>query len=527
MSLDLSPYSIHYFLEKYQLKNERGDVLDFKDHGFLWDVYSDQSPRLVCMKAAQVGFTTLAINKTAHMTKFRKMDVIYILPTAADVQSFVGGKVNRIISANPILQEWTKDKDSVEQKQFGDNIIYYRGSWTERAALMVSADLLVMDEFDRCKQDILDQYSSRLQHSKFGYQWIFSNPSSSGMGVDKYWQISDQKHWFITCQDCKKEQYLKWPESIDQERMVFQCRSCHAELTPHARKAGKWVKKYNDREWSGYWISLLMAPWVTAKYIVDLYNTKGEEYFHNFVLGLPYVGTGNKITEDMFFRNLKNEPHLQQGRIVIGCDTGKHLHYVAGNKDGIFYYGTSDGYDEIESLLTRWPTSIIVFDQGGDLIGPRKLRQKYPGRVYLCHYSTDRKTMQLVRWGDGDESGNVTADRNRMIQLVVDEMADKRLPIYGTKDDWWDFWLHCSNIYRVSEENAIGVLVRKWERSGADHWLHALVYWRIGMSKFGSGNDAKILTEERELPKLGFYAEPDNTVSYGQIKQVQYADPEW
>lgn len=531
MSPDLSPYSIHYFLERSQIKNERGDVLDFKDHGFLWDVYLDKSPRLVCLKAAQIGFTTMAILKTAHLARYTGLDIIYILPTASDVNDFVSGKVNRIIAQNPVLQEWTKDKDSVEQKQMGNNIIYYRGSWTERAALMVSADLLVMDEFDRSKQDILDQYSSRLQHSKHGWQWVFSNPSAMGHGVDKYWQLSDQKHWFIKCQACKHEQYLRWPESIDQERKCFQCLKCHAELTREARAAGSWRPKFDrseERPWSGYWISLLMAPWVSAAYILDLYESKTEEYFYNFVLGLPWVGSGNKITEEMLWQNLKKGTHLQDGRIVIGCDTGKHLHYVCGDSKGLFFHGETDTYDDLERLLERWPTSVIVFDQGGDLIGPRKLREKYPGRVYLCHYAVDRKTMQLIRWGKDQESGNVIADRNRMIQLVIDELNDKRLPIWGTIEDWWPLWIHCANIYRVQEENALGVIERRWERSGPDHLLHALVYWRVGMDKFGLGNDATVMDDgPKTRYRLGPEIEPNETVRYDPKLMMPDADQDF
>jgi len=47
--------------------------------------------------------------------------------------------------------------------------MYFRGTKTERAALAVSSDLNIHDEEDRSDQQVIAQYSSRLQHSN--YKW--------------------------------------------------------------------------------------------------------------------------------------------------------------------------------------------------------------------------------------------------------------------------------------------------------------------------------------------------------------------
>ena len=150
-------------------------------------------------------------------------------------------------------------------------------------------------------------------------------------------------------------------------------------------------------------------------------------------------------------------------------------------------------------MLKRWPRAIVVFDAAGDLVKTRELREKYRGRVFLCHYSVDRKTMQLVRWGKDKEEGNVNADRNRMIQLTLDEFNDARIPLQGTEDDWYDYWLHWNNIYRLQEENKLGIMERKWERNGDDHWVHATVYFRTGMNRFGGGEGAIISGESTKI----------------------------
>ena len=483
--MKLADISIHAWIQENQIKNEQGIPIDFKDHLFLYDIYADTSQKLVCYKAAQIGFSTMAILKSLWLAKMRKMDIIYTMPSSSDMKDFVGGKINRIISQNPILLNYVKDKDSIEQKAVGESIIYYRGTWTEQAAIAISSDLNIHDEEDRSKQAVIQQYASRLQHSKHKYEWHYSNPSVEGNGVSRYWSQSDQKHWFIKCGGCKKEQYLSWPESIDQERKCFQCKECKKELTQEERRVGRWIKKYQNKEFSGYWISLLMAPWVKASEIINYYETKNAEYFANFVLGLPYVGEGNQVTPDIIYRNCTQTTNTQEGRIVIGCDSGLKKHYVLGNKDGIFYYGVTPTWDTIDELLRKYPQSIAVIDALPDLTEPRRLREKYNGRVFLCHYAKDRKTFQIIRWGTKQEAGNVTVDRNRGLQMVVDDFTNKKIPLQGTPDDWELFQSHWATLYKVTENDTLGVPQSTWETStGMDHWCHASLYWRVGMDRF-------------------------------------------
>jgi hypothetical protein len=484
--VSLDSQSIHAWIRKNNIKTEQGVPLDFKDHLFLFDIYNDFSPKQVILKAAQVGFSTMAIMKSLWLAKNRGMDIIYTLPTANDCNDFVSGKVNRMVNNNPVLQQYVKDKDSVEQKRVGDSVIYYRGTWTEKAALMVSSDLNIHDEEDRSKGETIQQYSSRLQHSNYKWSWHFSNPSVQANGVARYWEQSTQSHWFIKCGHCGKAQFLSWPDSFDFGTRDYCCKHCRKAITPDDRRAGQWVKKRLNAEYQGYWISLMMAPRTTAEEILRYYETKSKEYFYNFVLGLPYVGEGNTVTPDLIYRNLTHTINSQE-RVVIGCDSGLIKHFVVGNKEGIFYYGKTETWEDIEGLLRRFPRSIAVIDALPDLTEPRKLREKYPGRIFLCHYGRDRKTLQFIRWGTGKEWGNVIADRNRIIQMVIDEYADMRIPLQGTQDDWSDYYSHWATMYRMMKPDVLGTPQIIWEsNNGLDHWVHATSYWRIGMNRMGT-----------------------------------------
>lgn len=508
----------------HKIRNEQGVPLDFIDHLFLFDIYGDWSQKLVCMKAAQIGFSTLAINKSLYAAKHKKWDIIYTLPTGADVHDFVGAKVNRIIEQNKIFKHYVSDRDTVEQKKVGDNIIYYRGTFTEKAAIMVSSDLNIHDEEDRSNPETLEVYASRLQHSKFKGEWHFSNPSAEGHGVSRYWAKSDQKHWFIRCGTCRRNQYLSWPDSIDQERRCFQCKSCHAPLRRGDRAKGEWVKRFKDREFSGYWIPLLLAPWVTAGEIIDYFNNKPRDYFYNFVLGLPYIGEGNTVPEHTIYGNLTEKVNSQED-VVIGCDSGLIKHYVVGNKEGIFFYGKTETWDDIRKLLRRFQRSIAVIDHLPDLTEPRKMVEEFPGRVFLGHYSQDRKSFQLIRWGKDAEFGNVTIDRNRVMQLLIDEFADRRIPLQGVKSDWEEYYAHWKTLYRMNDTDIIGNPTFKWETStGQDHWCHATLFWRAGMDKQANIGGGSILgIQHNKFPTAPTIA-PDGTIPAPDLSRPKKSD---
>jgi hypothetical protein len=513
---DIEHISILAWIVQNNIKTETGKPLDFHTHRYLIDIYRDESPLLCCIKAGQIGFSTAAIYKTTHIVANKHLDVGYILPTVEMVQKFVGSKVNRIAQQNPCIQRMMKDKDSISQKQIGENYIFYLGAMTDRSAIMLSLDMLVADEYDKAPQEILEIYDSRLQHSKYGWKWVFSNPTIPDFGVSKFWEMSDKKVWHIK-HDCGNIYPLD-EQCVDYKAEVFRCPHCGGEITDENRRIGEWVKTA-DGKWSGYWIPLWISPIISAATICEHKRTKTPEYFHNFVAGLPYINTTNMLSQKILESNLWDKINQQEGRIIIGLDTGHNLHYTLANKDGIFHYGYCpsvaenqtagyDPYDEIDKLLKRFPRSILVSDQGGDLIGIRKLQQKYKGRVYLCWFTAETKTQQLIRWGEGDEDGKVLADRNRMVQTVIDEFTEARSPIYGSVADWQPWFNHCLNIYRVKEIKGDGNDPQYgwrwvWKRKGPDHWLMSYVYARIGLERFSQdlaqivGNNTALKGVER------------------------------
>lgn len=510
---------------KHKIKTEAGFPIEFKKRKFLWDMYNDLSSKQVQMKPPQIGLTVLAILKTLWVAKKLHRDIIYTLPTQGDVEDMASDKINRIIAQNPVLQGWVKDHDTVAQKSVGNNIIHYRGTFTSKQAMMVSSGLNVHDEVDASDPAVINQYETRLEgqeNEDMKWRWYFSHPSIASMGVDIQWQQSDQKEWYITCNECEKEQVLQWPESIDQKRKCYQCTTCNAALGDSARINGQWKNRdgvawtggiAGDYKFSGWHVSQLMLWNKTAQDIINSFNdpTKDQQYFWNYVLGLPYISSDDRIEPSIVLRNCIDKVNPRTARTIIGCDTGHGLHYVLMNKDGVFFYenvtqitASKDPYDVIRGHLKRFERSIAVFDQGGDLIGVRRLVQEYPGRIFLCFYNKDRKTVEFVEWSDDSDTEwwKVRVDRNRFMTLMVEQLRDVgRIPLNGTKEEWSEFASHFGYLYRekILVKEARGKDNRElygaeyvWKRKGPDHFAHALLYAMVGLQRYG-GEAAKIL----------------------------------
>ena len=536
----LDQLSIHAFIQNNQIKTETGKELDFKTHRYLFDIYRDNSPYLCCIKAGQIGFSTMAIIKTIWIAKYKKLNIIYILPTVEMMQKFVGSKVNPLGQQNPIISSFMRDKDSVSQKQVGENFINYVGAQTSLSAIMLSADMLISDEHDKSPQNILETFDSRLQHSEFGWKWVFSNPTIPDFGVDRHWNMSDKKKWHIkhACQEI----YVFDEDCIDYDQEKYICPKCKGEIAYEDIRRGEWVATAEGK-WSGYWIPLWINPMMKASKIAEKKRNNTKEYFANFVAGLPYINTSDALSQKIMESNLIDKANQQEGRIIIGCDTGHNIHVTLANKDGIFFHQYIpsiaenptpgyDPYDELEKFLIRFPRSILVSDQGGDLIGIRKLQAKYRGRVFLCWFVKETRNQQIIRWVDEEDGkivGKVLVDRNRMVQTVVDEWKEQRFPIYGKKEDWQPFFEHCLNIYRVQEikgeENDPQYGWRwVWKRKGADHFLMSTVYARVGIDRFAQDlatviKKGGVMQGVEKAGNFTITSEPDNPLGIYQEKE--------
>lgn len=489
--VDLEKSILGWILQN-KIKNERGDILEFKDHYFMIEPYSNWNPKLVCMKSAQVGFSTAAILKTIYGAAKRKYNCIYTLPTFDDVRDFVPSKVDGMVENNPALARIIGSSDALTRKEVGNNFIWYRGTHGKKAAIMHTSDLNVYDEYDASNLGVIDLYASRLQYSRYKGEWFFSNPIRPG-GIDAKYEMSDKRRWLITCSRCNYKQPLEFEANVCRERKVYKCSKCQQELSREDRRVGEWVAEHPGRDMHGYHINQLMAPWVSAKDLLYLEETKTPEYFHNMVLGLPYIDKDDVVDRSLIEQAITTRENNML-RNAMGVDVGYHeLHYVLGNHDGVFKVGKCQGdrmWDDLERIIKKY-NPITVIDANPDSYPRRVLLPKYPNKVFACFYKHNLDRTKLIMWGEKDKRGHVYVDRNQLISYLIYRFIEKKIrfttngviPQVYSMDELAEYIKHWENIYKITKEDRNGISYSSWEHAGPDHFVHATGYFEIALTK--------------------------------------------
>src|ERR1700694_4230436 len=103
--LNVSDYLIEEWCKENEIKTDAGKTLYFdKDRKFLLKPFVDLSDKIVILKAAQVGMSTISIIKALWVAYKMNLSIIYTFPTSDLMQKFTQGKINPLVEANPVLK---------------------------------------------------------------------------------------------------------------------------------------------------------------------------------------------------------------------------------------------------------------------------------------------------------------------------------------------------------------------------------------------------------------------------------------
>lgn len=570
------PYGALDWAIVMNLKNERGEEMEWFDRNFLVDILCDMHPKQVIVKCTQVGLSTVMILKTHFMAQVFGYGVIYTLPTHKLLLEFDKTKITPLLQKNPNVYP-TGDVTIGAHVYENAGYVLFRGTMGDSQDISLTADLIVADEADRSDLSVIEGLESRLMASKFKGQWWFTNPTRPDVGTDKKWQLSDKREWHVRCPHCGEEQTLDYWENIatetvvdengvETERHYFKCRICHQEWENdrEVRRNGRWVPTDPGKEWHGYHISQLCAPWITAKELVEAERTKSKEFFYNYMLGLPAVGEGVSVERDLIMQNVvssKSDPRWakREGRKkFMGVDVNARLSVVIGNEYGItklLYLGDDKGItpkerEDLFSPKSKWGKLVRLMDQEGINLcvidnGPASkqldFQQLFRYRVWRCIYDYNDKRPEMLE--KKRDIGVLNVHRTQVIDKVIEEFSLGNIPIFldqtekildgdGDGKDPNCYVRHFTNLYQVgldgSDENIVkkdrmGNVIRTWEHAGRDDFVHSTVYYYLarqigtpldGSAAFAAGDypgravddEDDDLFLEREEEEIGFYS---------------------
>lgn len=515
--------SSYEWITRNGFTNENGKPMEFDDRSFMIQPLMDESRLLAVLKCSQVGFSTMSIFKAAfHNIKYGH-NIIYTLPTDSDVQEFNKAKTNMILGNNEDMRGFLID-DTVHTKSFrtldGSNVgfTFFKGTYGTSASIMQTADILIKDEFDRSNPTTLNAFKSRIKASSYAAEWEFSNPSFPSFGVDYTWQLSDQKHYFYWCPRCDHPSYISYePESMDggnshhvcKDRGEYVCGACN-EVLDRRQAHKEWVERYTDNKWdiSGYWISQMMAPWISAKELMRDEKLMLPAVFSNFDLGRPYASNSSTLDPSHIVKNVqydeKGYVRKNDGRYtVLGADVGgtidnPHFHCVMGTENGISKVIKINGEDQFHNFIRMNNIAMLVMDNAPYPELAIRVAKAFPGKVWRCvfdynekrreMYDTDYQTriinVHRTRVFDRVIDGYVTGER----KVFIDGMEPTLSSLTPGTESLCKHWKAQRKVgtggenKRESSDNKdlkfdkLGDAVPMWINDGADHFSLADVY---------------------------------------------------
>lgn len=479
-------------------ENQR--LLEFEKHRFLIDIMSDESPNITLKKSAQCGGSVCFILKAAHTCRYRRENVIYVLPTQNIVKDFVQPKVDPLLTGNPAIARLIT-KDSVTLKQIGDRFLYFKGSSSEREAIAISGDTLILDELDRMiDMQVVNTYDSRLQASDNPRRWRLSNPSGIGYGIDALYNDSDSRHWFVKCRYCSWDWFISMEPHDDQRHYIdvasatFKCGKCGRDITDADRQNGRWVAKFPNREAHGYWLSQVMVPYVSAARIIAQRDESNEQFFRNFVLGEAFTPSDLVVNRETILRACAPSTFTPVG-VALGVDQkAAELQWVAMSDQGIFAHGRVKSWEEIEHLMLTWQATVVVDAMPYNTM-PKQLAEKYPERFYMAYFK-ESKGMDTLRW-DGN---TVFIDRTRVLDIVASEITDAKLIFRQRPSELENYIAEWENLYRTTEETPDGRTKSTWlkRENRESDWPFATLYARVAHSRVLSAGVGSVVEPSYE-----------------------------
>lgn len=236
--------------------------------------------------------------------------------------------------------------------------------------------------------------------------------------------------------------------------------------------------------------------------------------YQNQIAAPPTAGIGDLVTIEEMQKCLSRDINEQQGFYIIGVSTALPIHYVIGNKQGLFYQAiTHDPIKDIGKHLLNWKDNVYVFtDQVGDVLWLKELQQNLIGKFYICFLKNDPASQNIIKWGKDVKIMEVEAARSGMIQQIVDEIRGDRFVINGDLKDWGAFLAEWASLYRLWDVDALGERVPTWESSAPQHYIKSTIYYRIGLSRFGGDGATFIKKNDSFHSGLSVGTKPNNTI---------------
>jgi len=413
--------------------NNKAQRLEFDNFKHMKEIYHDKRRKIVIKSCVQSGKTEWLIVESIAMAYYG-LAVFYVLPKSDLITTFVQNRIDKSIKLTPAYKDMHRESygkaSSVKLKHFGRGVIKYASSNVISDFIEFPADVVIVDESDRCNLDNIKYAVDRTEKSDYRLERYVGNATIKGYGLDLLFENSDQRCWSVDCPECKLTQPItffdnvvnhegetdyklkdkEWDESSGRDIKLY-CKTCGAEIS---RENGRWVKYNPGGKYSGYHISQMIIPWKSVESIwtrfIEAMGSEIElQHFYNSVLGLAYSGTGSQISIDILnncIRDIWMLPDKYEGKdkVTMGVDVGtrfdvrisqiiRELPYDCEMK---YKEGDAEYADEVESKLIKKRLMLYV-GKVKTKLEIVELAKRYKVNVMVMDAMPEKRAVEEIR----------------------------------------------------------------------------------------------------------------------------------
>ena len=201
---------------------------------------SDPCQEVVFMKGTQVAGTETGNNWIGFIVDVAPGPAMMVMPTSNTGKRSSKTRLAKMIESTPALRskisERSRDKsNSTTLKEFPGGVLVIAGANSAAELKSMPVRYLFMDELDEYPDDVdgqgpADELAEK-RTDTFVRKKIFkvSTPTVRGRSkIEKSYQRSDQRRYYVPCPHCKHEQVLKWGQVRWETRRAreLRCAGC-------------------------------------------------------------------------------------------------------------------------------------------------------------------------------------------------------------------------------------------------------------------------------------------------------------
>ena len=489
----------------------------FIHHPWTREIHDCQHELIVGQKAAQMGFTEVALNRTFFAIDILGDSVLYVLPAShPDATDFSTSRFDPALELSPHLSQLFSDVKNIGHKRAGSANLFIRGSRSRSQMKSLPVAKIIFDELDEMNLDNVVLAKERVSGQVEKDIFEISTPTIEGRGINAEYLKSDQRHFMFRCPHCGRWTELTFPDclkitaddpdDIKIKESYLVCKECGKRLSHESKiewlSKGKWVPSYSNRVAAGYHInqlySMTVQPWeLAAQYLRAGRNPADEQEFYNSKLGLPHVVEGAQVSDKDIKECIGGYKMFESidisKTVTMGVDVGKWLHYEID--EWIFDERSPDinsavfcrvlrvgkvlNFEELDALMFNFGINFVILDANPERRKALEFCNRFYGHAKICYY-TAGVAGRNYRPGPEEEM-SVAVDRTSWLDLSLGRFKNRRIKL--PLDISTEYKNHIKALVRIYREDSMGNPVGRYEKAdnAADHYAHARNYAEIAV----------------------------------------------